>query len=149
MNTRRLLLALVLTSTLVVGCSGGSTAASLTPAPAGSSTATQDCTNIAPLADLQGCDFSGASFPLGNLTAVNLSGADLTGAYLFGANLTTANLKGADLTGADLRTANLTGADFTDANLTGADLTAAAFAGATFTDANLTGTTMPDGSVHP
>jgi uncharacterized protein YjbI with pentapeptide repeats len=87
MNTSRLLVALALTSALVLGCNGGSA---------------QDCTAIDAFADLQGCDFTGA---------------DLEGAYLWSANLTNANLTDADLTGANLTDVNLTGATMPDGSI--------------------------------
>ena len=129
MNTSRLLVALALTSALIVGCSGGSAIASMSPTPAGSSTATKDCTNIGAFADLQGCDFSGA-----NLQLAFLLNADLRGANLRGARLIYADLSGADLSGADLSFADLTGVDFINANLSGANLS-----GANFERANLNG----------
>ena len=129
MSTGRPLAALALTSALMVGCSGGIATASLMPSPAGSSTITKDCTNIAPFADLQGCDFSGADLQLAFLLS-----ADLRGANLRGARLIAADLSGANLSGADLSFADLTGVDFINANLSGALLK-----GANFDRANLNG----------
>jgi uncharacterized protein YjbI with pentapeptide repeats len=103
-NTIRLLADLALTSTLIVGCSGGSAAASQTPTPAVSSTtsptAKKGCTAIEPFADLKGCDFTGADLLDIHLNGANLTGANLIGALLQGAVVSGANFSDSILTGA-------------------------------------------------
>ena len=68
--------------------------------------ATPNCSDLAPWANLQGCDLERA-----NLAGLDLSNANLTGAMLIGAVMTETNLSDAVLTGANLNGADLDGAD--------------------------------------
>jgi hypothetical protein len=133
MNTSRLLLALALTSTLIVACTGGNATASLTPTPIPTPTLkpTPTCGEIGdrvslyprPQVNLQGCDFSNRQFDrMSDWGEADLRGADFSGARLHYAdfsfvNLTSVNFSGAYLEGADFTNANVRGANFEGAVL--------------------------------
>ena len=127
MNTSRLLVALALTSTLIVGCSGGTATASPTPTPTPTPTPnpTPACAEVGdqvwllsrPQVNLQECDFSNRQFGRGS----EWGEADLRGANFSGAALLYADFSFADLSGANFSGAYLEGADFTNANVRGAN----------------------------
>jgi hypothetical protein len=133
MNTSRLLVALALTSTLIVGCSGGHAIASPTPMPTPTPTPQPipACAEVSdrvsllprPQMNLRGCDFSNRQFDrMSDWGEADLSGADFTGARLHYAdfsfaNLTSVNFSGAYLEGADFTNANVRGANFDGAVL--------------------------------
>lgn len=133
MNTSRLLAALALTSTLIVGCSGGSATASLAPTPTATPTPqpTPACAAIGdrvslyprPQVNLQGCDFSNRVFQrMSDWGEADLRGANFSGAGLLYADFSFANLSGANFSGAYLEGANFTNATVNGANFDGAVL---------------------------
>ena len=115
------------------------------------------------------------SFPLSDLSNVNLNGINLTGIDLSGSNLTgvisggiigtplalpinwklingyligpKANLSGANLTEANLTGANLSNANLTYVNLSNANLTDANLTGANLTEANLLNTNLSNANL--
>ena len=90
-----------------------------------------DCANLAPYANLSGCEFAGCVWDGSvDLSYANLSGANLTGctieAYMPHADLTGANLTYAQVS-AGLYRATLVDANLTNANLSSASLFEADF----------------------
>ena len=127
MNMSQLLLALGLTSTLIVACTGGNATASLMPTPTPTPTLkpTPTCAEIGdrvslyprPQVNLQGCDFSNRQFArMSDWGEADLRGADFSGAALLYADFSFADLSGVNFSGAYLE-----GADFTSANVRGAN----------------------------
>jgi hypothetical protein len=127
MTMSRLLVALALTSVLIVGCTGGHATASPTPTPTPTLTPkpTPACAEVGdrvslyprPQVNLQGCDFSNRQFDrMSDWGEADLSRSDFTGARLHYADFSFANLTSVDFSGAYLE-----GADFTNANVRGAN----------------------------
>ena len=119
--------ALVITCTIIAGCSSNSYAALL-----GSSRPivqknfqTLIKTNACPACNLAGVV----------LTRVNLAGANLEGANLAGAKLNLADFSGANLRNANLQNATLGGADLSKADLRGVNFNGAVLGGAYLKDA--------------
>ena len=88
----------------------------------------QDCSYLAPYANLQDCDLNAADLSGADLEAANLSNANLTNVNFSNTNLDYANLSDADLSGDDV-TAYLISANLSGANLTDADLSSAGLGG--------------------
>ncbi len=98
---------------------------------------------VSAMADLSGCDLSGANLARSVLHGARLIGADLSGATLIRCDLSLSRLKGAvlrsaDMHGAVLHKANLEAADLSDANLTMAQGSWAFLPRANLAEANLT-----------
>jgi uncharacterized protein YjbI with pentapeptide repeats len=112
--------------------------------------ATVDCSNLAPAADLEGCDFSNETISHQELYAANLSGANLSGATLnyvdlsyagLGADLTDTNISNSVLVGTGLVGATLDGTTFTADDLSQASIYVTSLSNVTWID-----TTCPDGT---
>ncbi|ATS17955.1 hypothetical protein BRW62_03450 [Parathermosynechococcus lividus PCC 6715] len=103
--------------------------------------------------NFRGVNLAGSSFPLVQLSHVDLAGANLqginwSGADLIKANLANANLRGANLIGADLSGANLTDADLQEAILSGAVLVGAYLSRANLRQAVLSGAVLKGAVLH-
>lgn len=103
--------------------------------------------------NFRGVNLSGSTFPLVQLSHVDLAGANLerinwSGADLIKANLANANLRGANLIGADLSGANLTDANLQEAMLSGAVLVGAYLSRANLRKAVLSGAVLKGAVLH-
>ena len=131
MNTSRLLVALALSSALIVGCSGSSATVSPAPTPTPTPKPTPACAEIGdrvylysrPQVNLQGCDFANRQFGrMSDWGEADLRGADFSGAVLLYADFSFADLTSANFSGAFLEGANFTNANVRGANFDGAVL---------------------------
>ncbi len=103
--------------------------------------------------NFRGVNLAGSTFPLVQLSHVDLAGANLqginwSGADLIKANLANANLQGANLIGADLSGANLTDANLQEAMLSGAILVGAYLSRANLRQAVLSGAVLKGAVLH-
>ena len=136
------------------------TASDFTATPITATFIVQSCSDLAPNADLEGCDYSGQNLSGDDLAGANLSNANLSNANLSNANLSDANLDGDDLlnvaSGGIIGSptalpanwmlidgyligdnADLSGADLSGADLLGVNLGLANLSGADLSDANM------------
>ena len=97
------------------------------------------CSNIAPGADLQRCDLSGANLTSADLLGADLLQSNLTSATLLNANLSDTNMTLATLADVDASGATFVNATLSDAKLPDAELAGADMMGARMTDSHLTG----------